>query len=395
MGLARAIAGAVGGVLGDQWREYFYCPAIPSDMLLVEGRKRSSRRGSNDSGSDNVVSAGSVIAVADGQCMIVVEQGRVVEVCAEPGSFVFDASAERSVFAGDLGEGLAASAGSAVRRAAFGGEPAMDHRLYYVNTRELVGNKYGTASPVPFKVSDPDTGLTLTMNVKCFGEYSYRVVDPVLLYTNVIGNAEGGFKRSELDGQLRSELLSALQPAFARLSAQRIEYDQVPACTDELVQAVNDVLSDRWRDLRGIEVVSMAMSSIVADEEDEEMLKQVQLAAALGGGNLAVGYSVAAAGEAVRDAAANDAGAAAALLGVGAAGMLGASVVDSAAAASRPAPPAAPAAAPVAGPAATAVSLAPGSSAGPAAFPRCASCGWAAPAGVSASFCPECGKPLG
>ena len=395
MGLIKAITGAAGGVLADQWKEYFFCESLPADTLLVKGSKRVSGRSSNTKASDNIITADSVIAVADGQCMIIVEQGKVVEVCAEPGEFVFDASTEPTVFAGDLATSVTESLMNLGKRFTFGGEPPKDQRVYYVNTKELVGNKYGTASPVPFKIVDQDTNFKFTMTVKCFGEYSYRVCDPVLLYTNVMSNVTDEYKRDQLDGQLKSELLNALQPAFARLSAQRIEYDQVPAHTVELTEYLNEELSSKWRELRGIEIVSMGMNSIVANEEDEERLKQMQMAAVLGGGNMAMGYSVAAAGESMRDAALNEGGAMNAFMGMGAANMFGSQMVGTTAAAGAQA---------AAQPAADAWACSCGAS-NTGKF--CSECGAAkpAPAGswtcacgaVSAGkFCPECGaaKPV-
>lgn len=424
MGLIKAITGAAGGVLADQWKEYFYCESLPADTLLVKGSKRVSGRSSNTKASDNIITADSVIAVADGQCMIIVEQGKVVEVCAEPGEFVFDASTEPTVFAGDLATSVTESLMNLGKRFTFGGEPPKDQRVYYVNTKELVGNKYGTASPVPFKIVDQDTNFKFTMNVKCFGEYSYRVCDPVLLYTNVMSNVTDEYKRDQLDGQLKSELLNALQPAFARLSAQRIEYDQVPAHTVELTEYLNEELSSKWRELRGIEIVSMGMNSIVANEEDEERLKQMQMAAVLGGGNMAMGYSVAAAGESMRDAALNEGGAMNAFMGMGAANMFGSQMVGTTAAAgaqaaAQPAQHAADAwtcscgasntgkfcsecGAAKPAPAGSWTCACGAVSAGKfcpecgAAKPvaACPKCGWQAE-GAAPKFCPECGAPFG
>lgn len=424
MGLIKAITGAAGGVLADQWKEYFYCESLPADTLLVKGSKRVSGRSSNTKASDNIITADSVIAVADGQCMIIVEQGKVVEVCAEPGEFVFDASTEPTVFAGDLATSVTESLMNLGKRFTFGGEPPKDQRVYYVNTKELVGNKYGTASPIPFKIVDQDTNFKFTMNVKCFGEYSYRVCDPVLLYTNVMSNVTDEYKRDQLDGQLKSELLNALQPAFARLSAQRIEYDQVPAHTVELTEYLNEELSSKWRELRGIEIVSMGMNSIVANEEDEERLKQMQMAAVLGGGNMAMGYSVAAAGESMRDAALNEGGAMNAFMGMGAANMFGSQMVGTTAAAgaqaaAQPAQHAADAwtcscgasntgkfcsecGAAKPAPAGSWTCACGAVSAGKfcpecgAAKPvaACPKCGWQAE-GAAPKFCPECGAPFG
>ncbi|MGN1026552.1 MAG: SPFH domain-containing protein, partial [Faecousia sp.] len=228
MGLIKAVMGAAGGVLADQWKEYFYCEAIPANILAVKGKKRTSGRSTNTKGSDNIITNGSVIAVADGQCMVIVEQGKVVDVCAEPGEYTYDMSTEPSVFCGDLSKNIPAVLKNIGKRFTFGGEAPKDQRVYYFNTKELVGNKYGTPSPVPFRVVDNNIGLDVDIFIRCFGEYSYRVTNPVLFYTNVCGNVEASYDRSQIDGQLKSELLTALQPAFARISDMGIRYSALP-----------------------------------------------------------------------------------------------------------------------------------------------------------------------
>lgn len=259
MGLIKAALGAAGGVLADQWKEYFYCESIPADILAVKGQKRTSGRSSNTKGSDNIITNGSIIAVADGQCMLIVEQGKVVEVCAEPGEFTFDASTEPSIFSGDLGESIGQVFQTIGKRFTFGGEAPKDQRVYYFNTKELIGNKYGTASPVPFRVVDQRAGIDIDISIRCFGEYSYRVTNPLLFYTNVCGNVEAGYERSQIDSQLKTELLTALQPAFARISDMGIRYSALPGHTTELAQAHNEELSAKWRDLRGLEIVSFGV----------------------------------------------------------------------------------------------------------------------------------------
>ena len=243
MGLIKAAAGAVGGVLGDQWKEYFYCEALPANVLAVKGSKRVSGRSSNRSGSDNVISDGSVIAVADGQCMLIVEQGRIVDVCAEPGEYTYNAATEPSVFSGELGDSIGKVFQNIGKRFGFGGQAPMDQRVYYFNTRELTGNKYGTPSPVPFRVVDNNVGLDVDIAIRCFGEYSYRISNPLLFYTNICGNVDRAFTRQEIDGQLKTELLTALQPAFARISAMGIRYSALPGHTAELAEALNQELS--------------------------------------------------------------------------------------------------------------------------------------------------------
>lgn len=324
MGLIKAALGAADGALADQWKEYFYCEAMPADVLAVKGQKRISGRSSNTRGSDNIISSGSVIAVADGQCMIIVEQGKVVELCAEPGEFTYDASTEPTIFTGDLEDSLMQTFLNVGKRFTFGGEPPRDQRVYYFNTKELMGNKYGTPSPVPFRVVDRNVGLDLDIAIRCFGEYSYRICDPMLFYINVCGNVEEGYVRESIDGQLKSELMTALQPAFAKISAMGIRYSALPGHTMELAQILNEVLSEKWRGLRGLEIVSFGVSSVKASEEDEQMIKELQRNAAFRDPTMAAAHLAGAQAAAMQSAAANEgAGPAMAFMGMGMAGNAG------------------------------------------------------------------------
>ena len=305
MGLIRAALKSAGGVFADQWKEYFYCDALNADTLVVKGQKRMGRRSANRKGSDNIITNGSVIAVADGQCMILVDQGRVAEVCAEPGEFIYDSSTEPTVFCGDLAQGLADTLEMIGKRFTFGGEPPKDQRVYYVNIKEITGNKYGTANPVPFRVVDQNIGLDLDIAIRCFGEYSYRISDPILFYTNVCGNVADAYTRMELDSQLKSELQTALQPAFARISGMGIRYSALPGHTMELADALNEVLSSKWRELRGREIVSFGVSSVKASEEDEAMKKELQRNATFRDPNMAAAQLVGAQAAAMQSAASN------------------------------------------------------------------------------------------
>ena len=276
MGLIKAASGAAGGVLADQWKEYFYCEAMPADVLITKAHKKVSGRSSNKHGSENVISNGSVIAVNDGQCMLIVEQGKVVDVCAEPGEYKYDMSTEPSVFCGDLGEGIRNVFQQIGKRFTFGGETPKDQRVYFVNTKELVGNKYGTPNPVPFRVVDANVGLDIDISIKCFGEYSYRIANPILFYTNVCGNVEEDYEREEIDGQLKSELMTALQPAFAKIAELEIRPSQIPAHSMEISDAMNEILTKKWSELRGISVVSVAFNPVTIKDEDAEAIKQAQ-----------------------------------------------------------------------------------------------------------------------
>lgn len=308
MGLIKQAKNLVGGVLADQWKEYFYCEAMPETVLAAKAKKRVSSKGMNK-GSDNIITNGSVVAVADGQCMMIVDQGKIAEVCAEPGEYVYDASTEPSVFSGNLGEALGQTFAVLGKRLSFGGETGKDQRVYYFNTRELTGNKYGTANPVPFRVVDTRAGIDMDVGLRCFGEYSIRLVNPLLFYKNVCGNVADTYNRSQLEGQMRTELLTALQPAFARISEQGIRYSSLPGHTMEIADALNEILSAKWAEKRGIEIVSFGISSVSVNAEDEAAMKDMQRAAALRDPGLAAARLADAQQKAMVDAANNAAGA--------------------------------------------------------------------------------------
>lgn len=323
MGLLKAGVGAAGGVLADQWREYFYCEALDADTLVAKGEKRVGKRGSNTKGENNVISDGSIVAVADGQCMMIVENGAVVDVCAEPGEFVYDTGTEPSVFSGKLGDMVKKSFEQVGRRFTFGGDAGKDQRIYYFNTKEIVGNKYGTASPVPFRVVDEKIGLDVDITVRCNGEYSYKLVDPLMFYKNVCSNVESAYTRDLIDSQLKSELLTALQPAFARISEMGIRYSAVPAHTRELADALNEELSHEWKERRGIEIAAFGVNTISAPEDQEQMIRDLQKAAVMANPAIAAANIASAQSDAMRTAAANPAGAAMGFMGMGMASGMG------------------------------------------------------------------------
>ena len=372
MGLVRALAGSVGGVLADQWKDFFYCDALSADILAARGRRRTSKRSSNTKGDENIISNGSVIAVNEGQCMMIVEQGKVVEVCAEPGEFIYDTSTEPSIFMGGLGEGIKNTFRSIGKRFTFGGEAGKDQRIYYFNIKEIMGNKYGTMNPVPFRVVDTNIGLDIDVSIRCNGEYSYRMIDPLLFYTNVSGNVPDVFERSKIDSQLKSELLTALQPAFARISEMGIRYSALPGHTLELASALNDILSQKWGQTRGLAIVIIGINSISAPKEDEDMIKQLQKSAVMRDPTMAAAALAGSQADAMRAAASNTGGAMTGFMGMNMASQAGGmNMNDLYAMGSKNNPPAPPA------------------SAAPAADT------WACACGVTNTgrFCSECGKP--
>ncbi len=324
MGLLSAATGAISGVLADQWREYFYCEAMGPDVLVSKGQKRvNEKRSSNTKASDNIISNGSIVAVNDGQFMMIVEQGKVVDFTAESGEYVYDKSTEPSLFYGGFGKGILESLKIIGRRFTFGGDTAKDQRVYYFNTKEILGNKYGTSNPVPFRVVDKNVGLDIDIAIRCYGEYSYKFVDPILFYKNVCGNVESEYRRDEIDSQLKSELMTALQPAFARISEMGLRYSALPGHAKEIADALNAELTADWTELRGLAIASFGVSSVTASEEDENRIKQLQQAAALKDPTMAAAMLASAQAQAMQDAAKNENGAFMAFAGMNAAQSAG------------------------------------------------------------------------
>ena len=284
-------------------------------MLAVKGRKRVS--GGSNNGLDNIISNGSVIAVADGQCMMIVEQGKVVEFCAEPGEFTYDASTEPSIFSGSLGDSIKKTFQTIGKRFTYGGDTGKDQRVYYFNTKELMDNKFGTPNPIPFRVVDSKIGLDIDVAVRCSGVYSYKIDDPMLFYTNVCGNVEQDYTRDEIDNQLKTEFISALQPAFARLSELELRPNQIVAHNTELETAMNAALSAKWGELRGLKVVTIALGSVTLPEEDAELIKQAQRSAIMRDPTMAAATLVGAQADAMKTAAGNQAGAMTGFMGMG------------------------------------------------------------------------------
>jgi len=317
MGLIKAVLSAGSTTLADQWKEFFICEAIPNDTLLVKGEKRTSKKSSNTKGSDNIITNGSVISVADGQCMIIVDQGKIVEVCAEPGAFTWDASTEPSIFTGNLGDSIKESFKTWGKRITFGGDTGHDQRIYYVNTKEILDNKFGTTNAIPFRVVDSKIGLDIDVSIRCNGIYSFRITDPVVFYSNITGNVSDEYKMSDIAGQLKTEFVDGLQPAVAKLSDLEIRPNQIPGHVEELKTGINEALKERWGAKRGMAVENISMNPITLSDEDQELIKNAQRTAMYKDPTMAAAKMVDAQSEAMVTAAGNQAGAMTGFLGMG------------------------------------------------------------------------------
>jgi membrane protease subunit (stomatin/prohibitin family) len=370
MGLIKAIAGAAGGVLADQWLEFFTCESLDADVLAAKGQKKSSKRSSNAKGEDNIISNGSGIVVNKGQSAIITDNGRIVDICAEEGRYTFDQSSEPSIFYGGLGKGIVDAFKNIGDRFKYGGQPGKEQRIYYFNTKEIMGNKYGTPAPIPYLIVDPNINLRLTISLRANGEYSYHIMNPMAFYANVTGNVEDVFTRDKIDSQLKSEIITVLGPSLAKLG-KGLEYHEISFQTDKLAELLNEALTAKWREGRGIEIVNFGITC-TATEEDEQRIKQLQTAAVMRDPTMAAAALVNAQGDAMRTAAGNTSGAMTGFMGMGMANMAGgmnpAAMFQMGQQGGQPAP----------------------QGTGAASGWTC-SCGHA---GNSGKFCAECGKPM-
>ena len=324
MGLLKAGLGAAGGVMADQWKEYIYCESMPADVLACKGSKRTGGRSSNTRGEDNVISNGSVIAVNDGQGMLVVQNGKIIEVALEPGEFVFDTGSEPSVFSGNLGDSIKETFANIGSRFTFGGDAGKDQRVYFINTKEIIGNKFGTPNPIMFEVVNKRIGISRTVQVRCNGVYTYVISDPLLFYTRLCGNVEREFTRDQIDEQLKSEFIDALQPALGALAEQELRPAQIPAKANELKAAMNDALRQEWIDNRGISVGKIALNPITLTAEDMKKINELEDAANVGSNPfMMAGRMTNATADAMQTAAGNSAGAMTGFMGMGMVGMGG------------------------------------------------------------------------
>ena len=311
MGLIKAAFSSIGTVLADQWKEYIYCDALDGDTLMAKGEVRINKGSSNTKRSDNIITNGSKIAVNEGQCMLIVENGKIVDFTTEAGAYTYDTGTEPSLF--DSGfSGLKESFAKVGKRFTFGGQPENDQRVYFINTKEIMNNKIGIGD-VPFR----DSEFNFTIKIQGYGTYSYRITNPVMFYTNVCANVSDVYKKISIDEQLKTEVQSSLQPALGRIALKGIAYDQLPLYTKEIASELNTELTADWNELRGISIVSVAFASITVDSESAEKISRMQEARAFSDPSLLGARLGTAQANAMESAAKNTNGAVNAFMGMG------------------------------------------------------------------------------
>lgn len=302
MGIFKAISSAISGSMKDQWKEMFYCNAIPNDILLVRGHKVQTERSANN-GDDNVITDGSIVCVADGEAALMVCNGRVTNVFTEPGEHTFRSSKTAGVFSGtDINTTASNIASDIGRRVSFGGDAPIFYRVYYMNTKEIMGNKI-LVPATPFRVTDENIGLDMDVTVSIDGVYSIKIVDPMVIYSRVIGNVEDKYYVGPLAQQLSIETSSKIQSTFATLSQQGLRVSGLPALNSVISEAVKASINPWLRENRGIEIASLPISGIKVSESDMSMITHSQRDKIFTDPAMAAAHLTAATADAMRDAA--------------------------------------------------------------------------------------------
>ncbi len=311
MGLIKSIINATTGTLGDQWVDFFTCDSMDSDTLVSIGTRPSQAKSGNHSFSENIITNGAKINVADGQCMLICENGKIVDFCAEPGQYVYDTDVQPSLLAGGFRD-LGATFQQIGKRFLAGGAPTDEQKIYYVNTKEIFGNKIGFAN-IPFR----DSEFQFTVKVRGFGEYTFKISNPLLFYKEIVGNISTDYTKEALLQIMKAEVMNTIQPALGKIAAQRIAYDQLINYPDEIGTAVDEVLSNRWGASRGIEITVFAIESITISDEDAAKIAQFQESRIYSNQQMAAGFLTTSTGEAMQNAASNSGGAMQGFLGMG------------------------------------------------------------------------------
>ena len=305
MGLIQAFKGSVSGELANQWKELFVSDSMSSDTLVKRAEHKVSGRSTNKKGDADVITKGSAIIVNEGQCALLVDSGKIIDVAAEAGAYEWDESGSASIFAGDFANVFKELG----RRFTFGGEKPVQQRVYFVNTKDIVGLKFGTPSPIPFRILDNNIGLDMDTTLKCNGNYSMRVSDPTQLYVSLAGNVKDEYTIEDIQDQLRATFIAALQPALGKLTNLGVRPSAIPSYTKEMSEAMGEELNSDWTNKYGLAITSVQILTTVIPDEDAATLKELQKTGAYRNQSMAGAALIGAQAEAMKNAASNPNGA--------------------------------------------------------------------------------------
>ncbi len=310
MGIIKAIGNAIGGGLADQWLEVIEPDEMDGDIVFTSGvQMRRGERNSNRKGTSAVVSNGSVIHVYPNQFMMLVDGGKIVDYTAEEGYYTVDNSTVPSLFNGELGEAVRES----FNRIRFGGTTPQAQKVYYINLQEIKGIRFGTTNPVNYF----DTFYNSELFLRAFGTYSIKVIDPVKFYSEVIPKSADRVAVKDINEQYLSEFLGALQAAINQLSADGVRISHVTSKSVELSRYMADILDEDWKELRGIEVVSVGLAGLSYSEESQKLINLRNQGAMLSDPNVREGYVQGAVARGMEAAGSNANGSMAGFMGMG------------------------------------------------------------------------------
>lgn len=307
MGLIKAAVSAIGSTMHDQWKEAIRCENMTNDILMI---KKTT--------SNGVISNGSTIIVAPGQCAIIFDNGRVIDATAEEGVYTFDSSATPSFFAGQFGEVFK----EMWQRFTYNGASAKQQAVFFFNTKEIIDNKFGTAAPIPFQDwSHPipnqmtNTLIPLRVEVKCFGKYTFKIANPALFMSKLAGTADV-YRKGELVEQLRTEVMSVFQNVANELGTAKYKVPvlEMPSQTDEIREMMDEKVFDEKIRERGIEIVCFAVESVTLTDDSAKKIDDYELSS---NSYMQQGRMVGAYSNAVENAAQNANGAANGFMGIG------------------------------------------------------------------------------
>ncbi len=319
MGLIKALISASSSTLGDQFKEFVTCPTIDKDVLIQRGTLNHGKGNKNP--SEGVISNGSAIAVPQGMAMMIIENGEIKEFTAESGTYTFDTSSEPSIFTGSLGDGIKETFNTIGKRFTYGGQPAKDQRVYYVNLLNITGNKFG--SPQPKKITDEKYGM---LEVTFFGEYAFKVIDPIVLVNSVIGaNPKDTVKYDEIVGsQLQTKFVEKLTQAITVVMRKhKVSFGDIQLYNGDISNEMNTCLDESWRQNYGLEITDVAIGDINLTEESMTKVNKVDEAAIFSNQGMQSGLMASATAEALKNASSNANGAMMGFMGMNMAGMAG------------------------------------------------------------------------
>ncbi len=319
MGLLKSIISSTSSAFGDQLKEFVTCPEMTKETLLVRGIVNHGKGNKNP--SEGVISNGSGIVVPEGTAMMIIENGEIREFSAEPGTYTWNTSTESSVFTGGFWKGIGETFKTIGKRFTYGGEPAKDQRVYYVNMLVLAGNKFG--SPQPKKITDDNYGM---LEVTFFGEYAFQVKDPIILVKSVIGANASDVVTIEdvLGSQLKAKFVEQLTKALTIVMRKnKIPFGDMGMYGSDISDEMNTILDETWHKQYGLEITDVALSDINLTDESMARVSKIDDAKIFANANMQSGLMASATADAMKAAANNPNGSVGAFMGMGMAQNIG------------------------------------------------------------------------